>query len=105
MPLNAGGLADGLRAVFGGFPQSTAEAARSWASLYRTYAGTGTAGPAVPLPAALDAARSTLADHLDGLFARAVGGVTDRFADDLDAAFVAFWSAPAIGFAAPPITG
>jgi hypothetical protein len=104
MPLDPGALADGLTALFDGrdgYPRTTAEAARAWAARYRTYVGAARAAATAPLPAALDAAESGLADRLDQVFTAARGGAAGAVASGLDAAFVAFWSAPPVTFAFP----
>ncbi|MFI7128803.1 hypothetical protein ACIBQ1_24080 [Nonomuraea sp. NPDC050153] len=108
MPLDAKALGDDLTALFEGrkgFPESTADAAKAWAKIYRDYAANGRAGTAAPLATGLDTAETNLAKALDPIFTAARGGAAKTFATDLDAAFVAFWFTPPVQFAAPPVTG
>ncbi|MGW0591310.1 hypothetical protein [Streptosporangium sp. NPDC002607] len=104
MPLNPIAFADGLTALFdgrNGYPKTTAEAAQAWAALYRRYAADARAGVTAPLPDPLVAAEAGLVDRLAQAFAAAHGGAVAGLAADLDAAFVAFWSRPPVGFAFP----
>ncbi|MFI9561194.1 hypothetical protein [Nonomuraea endophytica] len=113
MPLNPQPLADGFTALFDGrdgFPATTADAAKAWAALYRSYAATASAVPTLPVPAALAAGESTLASNLAHAFdtARGTAPVADALASDLDTAFLAFWSAPPVAFllpGTPPVNG
>jgi len=114
MPLVESSLNQSLRDIFEGvpsYPLDAPEAGAKWASAYANYASTATAGGTLPVPLSLNGAKNTLASALSAGFtaAKEAAGPDGlaTAAAALEAAFVAFWFAPPIQFAAIPplVTG
>lgn len=109
MPLNKDPLSSGLRDLFEGkpaFAEDETDAANKISSLYADYAANALAGTTAPLSASISAAKPILAQALKAAFtaAKAAGpaGVS-TLGLAIDTAIVAFWLAPPIAFAAPPL--
>ena len=109
MTLSKSSLHDGLAKLLGSdMPASAKAAGLDWAKTYRGYGAKATAATTAPLAPALASAETELAKALRGAFeaGQAAGpGGAAVVAPLLDAAFVAFWLTPPLGFAAPPVTG
>lgn len=107
MPLKQTALASSLQNLFEGkpsYPADVPEAGRWWAASYRQYAADALAGPTAPAATALTAAQTRLASALaNGFTAASNAGPAGAavLAAAMDAAFVAFWLAPAVPFAPP----
>lgn len=116
MPLNKTLLSNRLKDIFEGndpaqpgeivFPPDETEAGKKWAEAYKKYAEGAQAGATTPLPPSLTAAQTALAGALAAGFTAAKGApppaAISGLASAMDLAFVAFWMAPPIAFAAPP---